>query len=61
MGLYNNTSPLKTAKQDLPLQTTASHAPKLPWAQLFERLLVPTQGPILTQVSFSFIQKHFPG
>ena len=52
--------PLKIAKQGLSLQTTVSHAPKLPWAQLFEGPLVLIQGQILTQVSFSFIQKYFP-
>ena len=60
MGLYNHTSPVQIAKQDLSLQITVSHAPKLPWAQLFEGPLALTQGQILTQISFSFIQKHFP-
>ena len=31
------------------------------WAQLFERRLALTRGLILTQVSFSFYQKHIIG
>ena len=61
MGLYHHNSNLKIAKQDLSLLTTVSHTSKLPCAQLFEGPLVLIQGQILTQVSFSFIQKHFPG
>ena len=31
------------------------------WAKLFEGRLTLTQSYILTRVSFSFAQKHFPG
>ena len=60
MGLQDHNSPLKIAKQDSSLPTTVSDTSKLPCAQLFEGPLGLTQGQILTHVSFSFIQKHFP-